>query len=189
MEAVMTGHTGLGSFAIALVVGGAALSGCASSYSPSGAQSPSEQATAFKQTRCSGGGDDAVVADILNGKAVESVMPFYSGGGSKTSNSRLLGVTVYVRPSAGETAEWLNRALECHSAQQTSERTAMMNGADPFFLPDAIVKIRVRSSGDGFKIDVEGSSSADAREILSRASAFAGATGASKGLAVQPELP
>jgi hypothetical protein len=128
---------------------------------------------------------------VLNGKTVESVTPLYSGGGSsKTNNPRLLGAVVYVRPAAGETAEWLNRALECHAAKRTSDRaSAFASPSDPFFLPDSHVRIRVQPAGDSFKVDIEGISSADARDIFSRASAFATASGAAQGLAAQPELP
>jgi hypothetical protein len=176
---------------LTLVLGNATLSGCASSDAARAPASASDQATAFTHARCGGFADESLLADVLNGKTVESVTPLYSGGGSsKTNNPRLLGAVVYVRPAAGETAEWLNRALECHAAKRTSDRaSAFASPSDPFFLPDSHVRIRVQPAGDSFKVDIEGISSADARDIFSRASAFATASGAAQGLAAQPELP
>jgi hypothetical protein len=165
------------------------LSGCAASEAARAPVDPSSQATAFTQTRCTGYADDAAVAEILNGHAVENVTPLYSGGVSKTSNARLIGAAFYVRPAAGETAEWLNRAIECHSARQTADRSASRAGTnDPFFLPASSVQIRVQSAGDTFRIDVEGRTSEDARAILARASAFVRSSGAAQGVAVQLDL-
>jgi hypothetical protein len=174
---------------LALVLGQAAVSGCASSEAQRGPSTPSDQAKAFQQARCTGVADDGTVANVIDGKAVEGVRPLYSGVSSRTGNARLLGATLYVRPALGETAEWLNRALECHSAKRTSERTAAFAGSDPFFLPDSVVSIRVQAAADRFKVDIQSTSSADAREILARATTFASASRAAQGIAAQPELP
>jgi hypothetical protein len=176
---------------LSLVLGQAVLGGCASSEASRPAAAAPDQAAAFAQNRCTGFTEDGAVADIINGKAVERVSPLYSGGGSsKTSNPRLIGAAVYVRPAGGETAEWLNRALECHSAKRTSDRAAAFAaGSDPFFLPDSVVRIRVQAAGDSLKVSIEGASSSEAHEILARATSFASASGASVGYASSPELP
>jgi hypothetical protein len=188
---MLTGVPGRLFVPLCLFFGPLALSGCAASEGSRAPADPASQATAFKQTRCSGYADDAPVADILNGSAVEDVTPLYSGGVSKTSSAKMVGASFYVRPAAGETAEWLNRAIECHSARQTADRSASpASASDPFFLPDSVVSVRVHSAGDTFRIDVEGRSSVDARAIIARAGAFARASGAAAhGMAAQLDLP
>jgi len=187
----MNRHIRLGTlFApLALVFGQAAITGCAASDAGRAPASPSDQATAFRQARCRGVADDGAIADVINGKAVEGVSPLYSGISTKTSNPRLVGASVYVRPARGETAEWLNRSLECHGAKRTSEPASGLAANDPFFLPDSLVSIHVEAEGDRFKVNIQGNSGADAREILGRASALVNASAASQGVAAQPELP
>src|ERR1700678_4500480 len=97
----MLHHIRLGTLVapFALVLGQTALIGCASSDAQRGPSTPSDQATAFQQARCTGVADDGTVADVIDGKAVEGVRPLYSGTNGKTSNVRLLGATLYVRPA------------------------------------------------------------------------------------------
>jgi hypothetical protein len=177
---------------LALLFACVAAGGCAS-QSSAPPRSPAEDATAFRQTRCSEFTDDKAVANILSGKSVEGVSALYNGAGGRGGNAHLEGATVYVRPGAGQTAEWLDRALECHSAKRTSEAAGFAATNDPFFLPDSRVTIRVQSANDSFRVDIEGASTADAREILARANAFAGVLlpggRSQEGLATQPALP
>jgi hypothetical protein len=83
---------------------------------------------------------------------------------------------IYVRPARGESAEWLERALECHSVRlAAAPGLAMAAGNDPFALPGSKPGIAVRSAGDGFRIEISSALSAEAHDILARAQAF-GAT-------------
>jgi hypothetical protein len=125
-----------------------------------------------ERTYCSDFSDKQLTR-VLDGSAVERIEPVYSGWASKGSNPRLRGAAIVVRPVQGETAEWLNRALECHSARQLgSFARGSTVSADPFWLSDALVTIEVASSGDGFRIQLTADTSADAREILARAQAM-----------------
>jgi hypothetical protein len=156
---------------VAFGIVSAALAGCSSAAVP--AQTPASRATAFGPSRCAGFADDGPVADILSGKSVESVGPLYMGANSKTSSPRLEGAVLSVRPAPGVTSEWLNRALECHSARLvTGHASAVVAESDPFVLAGGMPYILVRSEGDGFRVEISAASSADAREILGRVEAF-----------------
>jgi hypothetical protein len=83
---------------------------------------------------------------------------------------------LYVRPAPGATAEWLERALKCHSTRlAASQGRAIAAGNDPFALPGSAPEIAVKSAGDGFRIEISGALGTEARDILARAQAF-GAT-------------
>jgi hypothetical protein len=160
--------------ALSMVLGSGLLFGCQSAPWPHPAGPPAaSQAAAVERTRCTPNPGDAAVASVLDGSAVERVDPLYDGAGSpKSELSRLQGAAILVRPAPGETAEWLDRALECHGAQQL---TAHKSGAvaqtntDPFWLPDSLVQVEVTPAGDSFLVQVTSGSTAGAREILSRA--------------------
>lgn len=156
--------------AFAAILAPSVLLGCQSAEP---ARSPADQAAAVERTYCTADFSDKQLTRVLDGSAVERIEPVYSGWASKGSNPRLRGAAIVVRPVQGETAEWLNRALECHSARQLgSFARGSTVPADPFWLSDALVRIEVASSGDGFRIQLTGETSADAREILARALAM-----------------
>jgi hypothetical protein len=139
------------------------------------AQSAADQALA-QRARCTAEFGDAAIAGVLDGSAIERVDPLYSSSASKSSNTRLMGAALVVRPASGETAEWLDRALECHSAQQLeAQARGLAARSDPFWLPNSGVQIDVTSAGDGFRVQVSGATSADARAILARAHTLTGA--------------
>jgi hypothetical protein len=93
------------------------------------------------------------------------------------NQSQLRGAVLTVNALPGVTAEWLDRELECHGARATLGRAAPASD-DPFWLPGSSVDIDVRPAKDGFVIGVAGFSPEDARQILSRAQAFARAKNA-----------
>jgi hypothetical protein len=139
------------------------------------AQSAADQAPA-PRARCTAEFGDAAIASVLDGSAIERVEPLYSSSSSKSSNPRLMGASLVVTPASGETAEWLARALECHSAQQLeAQARGLATRSDPFWLPNSGVQIDVTSAGDGFRVLVSGRNSADARAILARAQTLPGA--------------
>jgi hypothetical protein len=72
----------------------------------------------------------------------------------------------------GETAEWLDRELECHNARLTLGETQSMPD-DPFWLAGSAVDIDVRPTSDGLLVGVAGYSPDDARAILEHAQSFA----------------
>src|SRR5271166_6079851 len=94
---------------------------CGGNSEPS--KSPTDQATQMVRTRCGPDLDESVLGPVLDGRALKNVEPLYSGTasseGSKGNNqSELRGAVVNVQAVPGVTAEWLDRALECHSAKR-----------------------------------------------------------------------
>ena len=142
-----------------------------------------DDATEMEQKRCGPGIDETSLAPILTGKAIELVEPAYlaasaSGGhGAGGNYKRLAGAVFSVRALKGFSAEWLDRALECHSARRVLGRIpASENPTDPFWVPGKSVDIDVQSTGPGFAVSVRSLDVAEAQEILSRAQAFFEAT-------------
>jgi hypothetical protein len=153
----------------------AAVLGCADT-SPGPARNPTEQAAAIERSRCGPDLDDTTLEPIFSHRAIESVEPLYARTSSDRAgaSTRLQGAVIYVRAIHGVTVEWLDRALECHSARRTLGKIpedAVRN--DPFWLPGRMVDIDTQSMGHGFRVAVSGVTSDDAQEILIRANAFA----------------
>lgn len=138
------------------------------------ARGPADQAAFIDSTRCGPEVNDGDLAPVLSGEAVQGVGPLYSTVESNKSGeeSRLRGAVITVGAVPGVTAEWLDRELECHGARLALGRTTSTPD-DPFWLPGSFVDIDVRPAKDGFVVGVAGFSSADARQILDRARAFA----------------
>jgi hypothetical protein len=133
-----------------------------------------DQATFVERTRCMPEDDDKALAPVLSGEALQSVAPLYSRLEQSKSGfqSELRGATLTVHALPGMTPEWLDRALECHGARAMLGHGAAVPN-DPFFVPNSFVDIDVTSGKDGFDIEVVAYSSADANEVLARATAFA----------------
>lgn len=164
----------LSRLAVLGALGACAIVAPACGPSTAGARSPADQAAFMERTRCGADDDEKTIAPVLTGSAVVSVQPLYAAaGGSKSGpQSELRGATVTVSALPGVTAEWLDRALECHGAKAMLGR--VQAGNDPFWLPDATLDVDVRSAKDGFEIAIGAFSPEDARRILDRANAFAG---------------
>jgi hypothetical protein len=157
------------------VLMGAIAVGCASTTAAEPAHNAAEEAAASERSRCGPDLDEAALAPVLSGQAIESVEPLYTRlqGGKSGEGSRLFGAVVRVRAIQGMTAEWLDRALECHSARRVLGRIPeTMTPNDPFWLPGRMVDIDAQSARDGFQVAVRGFSVDDAQEILIRANAF-----------------
>jgi hypothetical protein len=155
------------------LIGAILLTTAACSESTPPAKNPAGQAAFMERTRCGPADDEATIAPIIGGAAVQSVQPLYSDVENMKAGLQheLRGVTISVAALPGVTAEWLDRALECHSARATLGHAPAASN-DPFWLMGSMVDIEVRSAKDGFLIDVIGFSSQDAQQILSRAAAF-----------------
>jgi len=166
-------HTSL-TLRLALGLACAAATGCASTGATT--EASLSNAGAFEQSKCGGVTDDAAVSEILSGRSIESVSPLYVTAGDERSVTVLQGVVLMVRPTPGETAEWLGRALECHSAKIAARQgAAIAAGNDPFAPSGSMPSIAVRSAGDGFRIEITSQVTDEARDILSRAQALRGA--------------
>jgi hypothetical protein len=154
------------------------------------ARSPAEQAASMERTRCGADLDAKALEPVLDGKAIDSVLPLYANieSGKAGAQSELQGAIIRVRALQGVTAEWLDRALECHSAQRVLGRVPdSAFPSDPFWLPGRVVDIDTQSARDGFAVAVRGSTSGDAREILERANRALASAQASSGAAIASE--
>ncbi len=162
------------------------------------AKSPADEAAFMESTRCGPEVNEAALAAVLEGQALQGVGPLYSTieapslnersdelgaqrvgpvysaaeANSLGDQARLRGALLTVSALPGVTAEWLDRELECHGARVVLGRVKPLSD-DPFWLPGSKVDIDVRPVKDGFVIGVAGFSSTDARQILDRARAFA----------------
>jgi hypothetical protein len=138
------------------------------------AKSPIDQAQFMERTRCGPDVNDASLAPVLDGQAVNEVGPLYATieTGKAGEQSHLRGALITISALPGVTAEWLDRELECHSAS-VALGLIKATAEDPFWLPGSTVDIDVRPAKDGFLVGVAGYSPTDARQILERAQAFA----------------
>jgi hypothetical protein len=155
---------------MALLLGAA---GCATSTAAS--RSPTEVASTMERTRCGPGFDEASLAPLFDQRLVEGTQPSYVtlGGGRSGEQKRLTGAVLRVRPTEGMTPEWLDRALECHSAARVLGRipeSAVPN--DPFWLPGSTVDIDVEPNGDSLAVTVRVPTPREAERVLERANAF-----------------
>jgi hypothetical protein len=144
--------------------------------SPSQARSPNEEAAAVERSRCGPDLDETTLEPIFSHRAIESAEPLYARTSTDRAgpSARLQGAVIHVRAIQGMTVEWLDRALECHSARRVLGKIpedVLRN--DPFWLPGRMVDIDAQSAGHGFRVAVRGFTADDAQEILIRANAFA----------------
>ena len=160
-------------FAAATLTGASvALLGCQGAGIARRPLDATDQAATAELPRCTREQADALLARVMDGSAVERVDPIYNGFASKTSNPRLLGAAITVRPAPGETAAWLERSVECYASAQRREDPGPRMASDPFVLPGSPVEIEVTPVRDALRIDATGQSSDDARIILARAQAL-----------------
>jgi hypothetical protein len=141
-------------------------------------QTPEAVAAATERRRCGPDTDDERIAAVLSGAAVERWERAYSSGampaGKAGSYKRLAGAVFTVRAMNGYSAEWLGRALECHSARRALGQLPVADQAmDPFWLPGSTVDIDVESTGKDYLVAVRSGEVADAAKIVARAEAFA----------------
>jgi hypothetical protein len=86
---------------------------------------------------------------------------------------RVAGAVVTMRAEPGLTAEWLQRVVDCnlaHSASSGYSAAEMPNS--PLGLEG--VKAEVRSTGDGFAVEIQSKERKVSREILARAQQLPG---------------
>jgi hypothetical protein len=103
------------------------------------------------------------------------VQPLYSH--VRTNNSseeRVNGAKLLVRPPKDVSAEQLTRVLQCHSARLLLgqiDRGAVPN--DPYWLPDRWVTIDVKPENGNFAVTVSGDTVRDNLQIYGRANHYA----------------
>jgi hypothetical protein len=159
----------------AILMAAAVSPACAEAAPGEPARSVADEAAAMERTRCGPDVDESVLAPIVTGQAIDSVEPLYSrsASGKSETGERLHGALIRVRALPGMTAEWLDRALECHSARRLLGRVPREAAPnDPFWLPGRAVDIDAKSGRDVFLVAVEGATLDDAQEVLIRANAL-----------------
>jgi hypothetical protein len=165
--------------ATSLLISVAIFAACAEP-SPHAKDATGEAAQQMERNRCSANTDETTLLPVLSGSAIERVEPLYANIDSTKSGNlpELQGAMIQVRPAPGMTGEWLDRALECHSAERVLGQippSELPN--DPFWLPgNRTVDIDARAEHDVIAVAVRGANVADAHEILRRAVAFHTAT-------------
>jgi hypothetical protein len=104
---------------------------------------------------------------------VESVEPLYEPTGK--AGRVLRGAVLRVRPTAGVSAEWLQRSIECHAAHvATLGYSSKGMGECPLALKD--IEVTVTSGGNSFVVHMRSRDWATANEVLRRARALASTT-------------
>jgi len=151
-----------------LAVGALSLAACAAE------PRATVQAAGVERMQCEPG---ATGESLVRSIAVLRVQPLYSHvRTANTSEERVNGAKLLVRPPQGVGAEQLTRALQCHSARvllgQIS-RDAIPN--DPYWLPDTWVAIDVTPEDGNFAVTVSAETVRDNLAVFGRANHYADA--------------
>jgi len=139
--------------------------------------SVAEEASMQEKARCVSGVSEAAIAPVFEKDSVERIEPLYTaaspgGHGSGGNYSQLIGAIIHLRAINGVTAEWLDGALECHSARRLLGELPEATPTDPFWLPGRMVDIEAVAARAGYHVYVRGGNIHDAEAILARANAF-----------------
>jgi hypothetical protein len=113
--------------------------------------------------------------DLVRSITVLHVQPVYSQVGSTGSTEeRVNGATMVVRPPKGVNADQLTRILRCHSARVL---LGQLNGNavrnDPYWLPDTWVNIDVKPENGNFTVTVSADTVRDNLQVYGRANRYA----------------
>jgi hypothetical protein len=113
--------------------------------------------------------------DLVRSIAVLRVRPIFTHMRSNTSSEeRVNGATLLVRPPEGVSAEQLTRILQCHGARAL---LGQLNGNsvpnDPYWLPDTWVTIDVTSEGGNFAVTLTTDTVRDNLRVYGRANRYA----------------
>jgi hypothetical protein len=113
--------------------------------------------------------------DLVRSIAVLRVQPLYSHvRTNNTSEERVNGAKLLVRPPSGVSAEQLTRILQCHSARVLLGQlnsSAVPN--DPYWLPDRWVNIEVKPENGNYAVTLSADSVRDNLQVFGRANQYA----------------
>lgn len=125
--------------------------------------------------------------DVVRSIAVLRVQPLYSHVRTgNTSEERVNGASLLVRPPKGVSAEQLTRILQCHSARiLLGQLNSSAVRSDPYWLPDTWVTIDVRPENGNFAVTVSADTVRGNLQVYSRANHYAD----DHMLATDPGLP
>jgi hypothetical protein len=165
----------------ALVVGLCATSACASS------PPPEARAASVERVQCEPTATGSDADRLIRSTTVIAVEPIYSDIiTSNTSEKRVAGAKLVVRPPPGVTADQMTRLLQCHSARVLlGQVSASAIANDPYWLADRWVDIQVTPEDGNFAITLSADSVRDNLKVYSRASRYAD----DHALATEPGLP
>lgn len=122
-------------------------------------------------SRCNGF-SDASSSPALSRNGIDFVEPAYAHVASgNSSEQRLRGARIHLRPLPGATQQSLARSLECHEWSVVLGRSEAIVD-DPFVLPNRWIEVDVAPEADGFAALVRADTIDDARQILERARRF-----------------
>jgi hypothetical protein len=114
--------------------------------------------------------DDRDISPFDHTEDIIRIVPLTQRIGSRetASGERVVGTVVTFRAVPGMTAEWLQRVVNCHLARNASLGHAVPEMPECPLVPRG-AQARVRSTGDGFAVEIRSDDEAAAREILARA--------------------
>jgi hypothetical protein len=171
MQAYLRGFVALGVFSLAAACTPAPL--------------PAAKAAGIEQAQCDA--TSTAQEGLVRSTKVLAVEPIYSRIiTTGSSDQRVDGVKLVVRPPPGVNADQMTRILQCHSARALLgqiDRESDRN--DPYWLPDRWVNIEVRPENGNFAVTLSADSVRDNLRVLSQANGFA----SDHALATEPELP
>jgi len=134
---------------------------------------PSVQAAGVEQLQCDASATSK--DDLVRSIAVIHVQPLYSHVRTgNTSEERVNGAKLLVRPPRGVSAEQLTRVLQCHSARVLLGQLPV-NGVpnDPYWLPDSWVNIEVKPENGNFAVTLSANTVRDNLAVYGRANHYA----------------
>ena len=149
---------------------------------------PATRAAGVERLQCDGSASAQDEIQLLRSTAVLRIDPIYSHvlTANNSSEERVNGAKLLVRPPKGLSAEQLTRILQCHSARVL---LGQVNGAavpnDPYWLPDAWVDIDVSPEHGNFAVTLTADSVHKNLQVLGRAHHYAD----EHMLATDPGLP
>lgn len=126
---------------------------------------------------CSGlAEDDRDISPFYHREDIMSVAPYTETlKAGKGTSQKEVGVTVVFRAVPGMTAEWLQRAVDCHLARAAAMGHEMPEMDYCPLVPKG-AKAKVTSAGSGFAINVFAEDAAAVAEIKKRAAALKSAS-------------
>ncbi len=146
---------------------------------------PAVRAAGVEQMQCDA--TSTAQEGLVRSTKVIAVEPHYTRIlTTGSTDERVDGVKLVVRPPPGVTADQMTRILQCHSARALLgqiNRDSVRN--DPYWLPDRWVNIEVKPENGNFAVTLSADSVRDNLKVLSQANGFA----SDHALATEPELP
>jgi len=112
---------------------------------------------------------------LVRSLRVIHVEPLYSHVRSNnTSEARVNGAKLVVRPPQGVSAEQLTRVLQCHSARVLlGQLSGNEVGSDPYWLPNGWVNIEVTPDNGNFAVTLSADTVRDNLAVYGRANHYA----------------